>query len=366
MRLSCLPLLAILAAPACAPGADEATETPPYPTITLTPQESGTDALLQAISFGDDGVVWVSGHQATYARSEDGGETWAAATVPGADGLQFRDVAAFGSSGAYLMSAGEGELSRIYRTDDQGQSWALQYTADDPAAFLDCMDFWTEDRGLVYGDAVDGVPFILSTDDGGETWARVLAHGLPEALEGEGGFAASGTCLVTGEDGLAWIATGNGERARVLSTEDYGVTWSAVDVPVPGGTGAGLTTLGMNPEGRGIAMGGIIGGDPIRLDNMVTTMDGGSTWQLGTPPSFDGAVYGAALVTFLDAAHVLAAGPEGLSWSTDFAQSWVTLDTLTYWAVGFRGPEEGWAVGPNGRLTRVEISARSEEAPSGS
>ncbi|MBT7501510.1 MAG: oxidoreductase [Gemmatimonadales bacterium] len=366
MRRTSLALFTLLMATACGPIADHATETEWTPTLTLTLQESGTDALLQAISFGDGGVIWASGHQATWVRSVDRGETWTAGTVEGAEGLQFRDVHAFGGFGAYLMSSGNGDLSRIYRTDDRGQSWTLQYTAYDRAAFIDCMDFWSEDRGLVYGDAVDGVPFILSTEDGGATWGRVPAERLPVALQGEGGFAASGTCLVTGDDGRAWIATGNGERARVLSTMDYGVTWTATDVPVPGGTSAGLTTVQMNRESRGIAMGGIIGQDSVRTDNMVTTLDGGATWQLAAAPSIDGPVYGVALVDFGPESHILAVGPRGLSWSTDFAETWVTVDTLSYWAVAHTGAEDGWAVGPGGRIAHLAIGGRASEVPSGS
>ena len=116
--------------------------------LMLIEQRSGTEALLQSVSPVSDDVVWVSGHQATYARSVDGGVTWTAAVVPEADGLQFRDVAAFDERTAYLMSAGSGDRSRIYRTDDGGGTWTLQYTADHPEAFLDCMDFWSPERGL--------------------------------------------------------------------------------------------------------------------------------------------------------------------------------------------------------------------------
>lgn len=109
--------------------------------LMLTQQSSGTDALLQAVSPVNDDVVWVSGHQATYAHTTDGGDTWTASVMPDAEGLQFRDVAAFNERTAYLMSSGDGELSRIYRTDDSGRNWTLQYVADHPEAFLDCMDF---------------------------------------------------------------------------------------------------------------------------------------------------------------------------------------------------------------------------------
>ena len=350
IRLSVSILLLLVTSWACQQG--EATrEGASDPTLTLTMQSSGTSALLQAVSPVSDGVVWVSGHQATYARSLDGGTTWEAMEMPGAEGLQFRDVAAFDDRTAYLMSSGTGELSRIYRTDDGGGTWRLQYTATHPEAFLDCMDFWSPDRGLVYGDEVDGEPFLLRTEDGGESWSRVDAAGLPAALDGEGGFAASGTCLITGEDGRAWVATGAGGRARVLSTEDYGVTWSVVDAPVVGGASSGLTTIQIAPDGGGIALGGVIGNDTIRSDNVIVTADGGDSWADGGALAMTGPVYGSSLLGDV----AVAVGPRGMNWSTDGGASWRTADTLTYWAVAFSSAQAGWAVGPGGRIVKLSV-----------
>lgn len=324
--------------------------------LDLTAVESGTESLLQAISPVDSTVVWVSGHRATYARSLDGGETWSAGVVPGDSSLQFRDVAAFDDATAYLMSAGTGDASRIYRTDDGGTSWTLQYTADHPEAFLDCMDFWSVDRGLVYGDEVDGVPFILMTEDGGANWSRVPAAGLPPALDGEGGFAASGTCLETGPDGTAWIATGAGERPRVLRTSDYGTTWEVADAPVAAGPSSGLTTIRMGTGGRGYALGGSIGSDSVRVDAVAATSDGGRTWSVPGALAMAGPVYGAALALERPAGDVLVAvGPRGLDWSTDSGRSWTTAESTTYWAVDFVHERRGWAVGPGGRITVLTL-----------
>jgi photosystem II stability/assembly factor-like uncharacterized protein len=339
----------------CAGGATP--EGAPEWTLSRTLQESGTDALLQAVSPISDRIVWVGGHRATYVTTRDGGGSWTAATVPGADGLQFRDVAAFDGEVAYLMSAGSGDLSRIYRTDDGGGTWTLQYTADHPDAFLDCMDFWSPDRGLAYGDAIDGAPFILGTSDGGATWSRVPAEALPPALDGEGGFAASGTCLITAEGGFAWIATGNGPRARMLRTENYGASWTAVDVPVVAGSAAGLATVGIAPDGVGVALGGVIGEDSIRSENVAITADAGLTWSSGGRLSMDGPAYGAALVPGA-AGLAVAVGPRGLDWSTDGGRSWAAGDTTTYWAVAFASTRAGWAVGPGGRIVRLSFTSR--------
>ena len=85
----------------------------------LTPQKSGTTQLLIAVSPVDDRVVWAAGTGGTYVVTTDGGNTWKAAVVPGAEKLQFRDVYGVSDKVAYLMSipntSGTTDF-RIYKT----------------------------------------------------------------------------------------------------------------------------------------------------------------------------------------------------------------------------------------------------------
>src|SRR5262245_16185473 len=77
-----------------------------------------SDADFRGLSVVSGQVAWVSGTKGTYGRTGDGGKTWLVGAVPGAEQLDFRDVEAFGANTAYLMSAGPGENSRIYKTVD--------------------------------------------------------------------------------------------------------------------------------------------------------------------------------------------------------------------------------------------------------
>ncbi|RYZ46532.1 MAG: oxidoreductase, partial [Myxococcaceae bacterium] len=92
------------------------------------PQVSGTTVRLRGVSAVDARVAWASGDKGTFVRTTDGGKTWKAATVPGAEGLDFRDVDAFSERTAYLLSIGAGDKSRIYKTTDGGATWKLQFT----------------------------------------------------------------------------------------------------------------------------------------------------------------------------------------------------------------------------------------------
>lgn len=73
---------------------------------TLTPQNSGTTQSLIAVSPVNARVVWASGRGGTYVVTTDGGKTWKAGVVPGAENLQFRDVQGVSEKVAYLLSIG--------------------------------------------------------------------------------------------------------------------------------------------------------------------------------------------------------------------------------------------------------------------
>jgi photosystem II stability/assembly factor-like uncharacterized protein len=118
---------------------------------TLTPQNSGTTSGLIAVSPVNPQVVWASGRNGTFTVTTDGGNTWRAGVVPGAELLQFRDVEGVSAKVAYLMSIGVSGAPtdfRIYKTTDGGATWSLQFVNQLDGAFYDCFAFWTPNRGL--------------------------------------------------------------------------------------------------------------------------------------------------------------------------------------------------------------------------
>jgi photosystem II stability/assembly factor-like uncharacterized protein len=331
---------------------------PPEPLLsaTLTEQQSGTTALLQAVSPVSDRVVWASGHRGAFARTLDGGTTWQSGQVAGADTLQFRDVHGVSADIAYLLSAGSGALSRIYKTTDGGLHWILQHLNTEPEAFFDCFAFWDAERGVVFSDAVRGEHLVLVTVDGGARWDRVPVDRLPPALAGEGSFAASGTCVTTIGRRHAWIGTGNATPARVLRSVDGGRSWTGAAVPVASGEAAGLASVIFRDSLHGVALGGEIGRPEGRGDYVATTADGGRSWAVGGRPTFAGAVYGAAYVPRAPTPTIVAVGPGGTNLSTDDGRTWTSVDTAAAWSVGFETTGSGWIVGPRGRITKLRLS----------
>ena len=322
----------------------------------LRVQHSGTTQRLQAISPVTDQIVWASGVGGTFALTTDGGRNWRSSVVEGAELLQFRDVHGVSDREAYLLSAGVGTDSRIYKTVNGGGTWTLQFTNQLAAGFYDCFDFWTPDRGITMGDAVNGRLPVLRTRSG-ERWFRI-GNKLPPALPGEAAFAASGTCVETQGTNRAWIATGAAEHARILATTDGGDTWNAYATPIVQGTPAsGLFTVAFRDAQHGILAGGDLEAPDALSDNVAVSSDGGKTWALTTGTPFPGAAYGLSYVPSTrqgERRRVVITGPGGAAWTPNEGGTWRLLpEVRDYWAVAFADRKHGWLVGTEGRILKI-------------
>ncbi|MFY2562499.1 WD40/YVTN/BNR-like repeat-containing protein [Corallococcus terminator] len=329
------------------------------------PQDSHTTVRLRGVSAVDGQVAWASGDKGTFVRTVDGGLTWKAGTVPGAEALDFRDVDAFSASTAYLLSIGEGDKSRIYKTVDGGERWALQFTNATPGAFFDGMAFWDEQHGVAFSDPVAGRLLVISTSDGGATWTPLPASAFPPALPGEAGFAASGTSIAVRKPGQAWFGMG-GAAARVLRTKDGGKSWSAATTPLSKGEGGGVFSLVFWSDTDGIAVGGNHQRHDDATGNLALTRDGGKTWSVpggARPAGYRSCV---ALVHGAPGPTLITVGPSGSELSVDGAKSWISLGTQGFHAVSTSSTgKRAWAVGDEGRIALLQRSRAPIPSPPG-
>jgi photosystem II stability/assembly factor-like uncharacterized protein len=321
---------------------------------------SGTTAELRGLSVVSSTVAWASGAHGTVLRTVDGAH-WQALQVPDADKIDLRDIQAFDADTAVAMGAGPGAASRIYRTDDGGAHWQLQGTNADPDGFWDAMAFWDREHGILFGDPVKGRFQIYVTVDGGRNWRAQPAEGL-DALEHEGAFAASGTCLAVAGADDAWIATGGAASSRVFHSSDHGRSWRAADTPIPAGAAAkGVFSVTFLDSKTGIAVGGDYQNPHLAGVNGARTEDGGATWR-AMPVQPAGYLSVVAAVPGTRGMFV-AAGLAGSGLSRDGGKTWTEIDRTPLNTVGFAGPAKGWAVGPKGLLMKFTQPAPGD-APS--
>jgi photosystem II stability/assembly factor-like uncharacterized protein len=322
-------------------------------------QPSITSADLRGVSAVSSDIAWASGTKGTYLRTTDAGKNWIPDHVPGAESLDFRAVVAFSADEAFLMSAGPGDQSRIYHTTDIGRHWQLEFTNTNPKGFFDSMVFWDRTHGVVLGDPIPDqtgkdagkLKFELLLTNDGQTWTPIPPSQLTPAIEGEGAFAASNTCLAilsnpvipsaardhvgTGafaragqgearpnpqqslpdasksgasaplqpsqseaasapdaSDPNLWFATG-GRAARVFHSPDRGLTWQVFDTPIMHGPeSAGIVSIAFRDPRHGVIVGGDYKHPEEDGPSLAFTNDGGQSWTLSQifPQAYSSAV----------------------------------------------------------------------------
>ncbi len=360
-------VVSLLVLTACGSGGEVATQDQAlHSSPTVTPQISGTTNRLDAVSVVNEHVAWASGRNGTVVRTIDGGATWEVHVIPGAETLAFRDIDAFSQDVAFVLSNNNTPNARIYKTEDGGQTWTLQFQSPIAVSFYDCFAFWNQNAGIAVPDGENGHFDVVRMTDG-RTWENI-GDLFPPAQPGEGFFPASGTCITTHGGRRAWAVTGGAAHPRVIATTDRGDTWTSYDIPIGGTATSGGLSIAFRDNHHGIIGGGDAASGALQTNNFARSRDGGKTWQLTTPVPVPGPLFGVAYVKHSgggdddcddDGGHdvrVVATGAGGTAWSPDEGDTWQTLPGLAaLLSVGFANPHTGWLVGAGGQIVRIDF-----------
>lgn len=303
---------------------------------------------IRGLSVVNDKVAWVSGSNGTVARTVDSGKTWKWMTVKGFEKRDFRDIEAFDAVTAIIMAVAEPAV--ILKTIDGGEHWKLVYENATKGMFLDAMEFWNQESGIVIGDPINGKFFIARTFDGGNSWQEISFDKSPAADSGEACFASSGTNIRALDPGEACFISG-GLKSRFFSKG------KPIDLPLAMGkesTGANSIAVRDHEKRKGssyfVVVGGDFTADTVTKGNCVLTTDGGKHWI--TP---DKAPHGyRSCVEFISKTKLITCGTSGVDVSTDGGMNWTLISGESFHVC--RKAKSGKLVllaGANGRIARL-------------
>lgn len=178
--------------------------------ITILAKDTNTS--LRGLCAVDDKVVWACGSKGWIAKSVDGKNFrfWQPA---GYEKCEFRDVEAFDSSTAFILSVTRPAI--ILKTIDGGISWMETYRNEDTNIFLDALSFRDKESGVAVGDPINGEVFELYTFTG-MVWFKSYKAPL-DSMYNESMFAASGTCM------RVW-----GKEVLLLLLEEVGADYTGI------------------------------------------------------------------------------------------------------------------------------------------
>ncbi|HMI77641.1 MAG TPA: hypothetical protein VK484_02555 [Ferruginibacter sp.] len=303
---------------------------------------SASKASLRGLSVVDDKTVWVSGSAGTVGRSVDGGETWKWTTVKGFEKTDFRDIEAFDKNTAVIM--GIAAPAYILRTTDGGENWRLVYENKDTSMFLDAMEFWNEQSGIVIGDPINNKVFIARTFDGGNSWQGLPEANYPVVDKGEAFFASSGTNIRKLNKKEAVFVSG-GTRSRLFIRD------TKTDLPLlQGKESTGANSVAVKNKNVLIVVGGDFTKRDSAIKNCVITEDGGKTF---TVPVVGPHGY-RSCVEWLGKKSWISCGLNGVDYSTDEGKNWAWISKESFHAC--RKAKKGKAVyfsGGGGRIGKL-------------
>lgn len=216
--------------------------------------------------------------------------------------------------------------------------------------FLDAMEFWNVQAGIVIGDPIDGKFFIARTFDGGSTWQDIPLDKRPAADSGEACFAASGTNIRALDRDEAVFVSG-GLRSRLFTKKT-----PAILPVIQGSETRGANSIAvwdhykLNGGKHMIVVGGDFNADTSMEKNCFYSSDGGNTWKAPrTPP------HGyRSCVEYLTKADVFSCGLNGVDYSSDGGKNWKWISKEGFHVC--RAAKAGttiWLAGGKGRVAKI-------------
>ena len=272
-------------------------------------------------------------------------------TFPAGKGFEktdFRDIEAFGPTTAVIM--GVGEPAYILKTNDGGESWKVVYENRDKGMFLDAMEFWNTESGIVIGDPLNKKFFVARTFDGGNTWTAIPEKNRPVADSGEACFAASGTNVRALDNDEAVFVSGG------LTSHVY-IRDRRIEVPLLRGketTGGNSISVWdrfhKNGGNKLVVVGGDFNADTSSQLNCSYSTNRGKTWnQPKSPP------HGyRSCVEYLAKKILVCCGLSGVDYTLDNAANWKLISKESFHVC--RIAKSGTAVflaGNNGKVGRL-------------
>jgi photosystem II stability/assembly factor-like uncharacterized protein len=317
-----------------------------YPDLEVL--TAGVKTSIRGLSVVNENVVWVSGSNGTVGKSTNAGKTWKWMTVKGFEKTDFRDIEAFDASTAIIM--GISEPAYILKTTNGGDSWKVVYENTTKGMFLDAMEFWNEQAGIVVGDPVDGRFFIARTFDNGSTWQDIPMDKRPLADSGEGCFASSGTNIrKLDRDEAVFVSGGLSSRLFIRD--------KAIKLPLlQGGETLGANSVSVYDyyKRKGgkkiIVVGGDFRNDSSAVDNCFYTHNGGKTWKKPNSP-----LHGyRSCVEYLSPKDIIACGLNGVDYSPDGGKSWKWISKEGFHVVRIaKYGESVFLAGANGKIGKL-------------
>lgn len=285
---------------------------------------SGTKTSLRGLSVVDEKIIWASGSNGMIAKSVDGGANWKWIQVPNFEKKDFRDIEAFDSSTALVISIAE--PAYILKTIDGGNSFTTVFYDSTKGMFLDAMNFYDDKNGVVIGDPISGKTFIATTNNRGDSWIKNEA--ATDLDSNEAFFASSGSNI-----SLEWNKKNNSFENYFVSggvNSNLYIDNKKIEIPIiKGKQSTGANSIAINKNKNAIIVGGDFNNDSLREYNCV--LINLKNFEI-SQPEINPTGYRSSVV-FLNNKTALTCGLNGVDISYNKGKTWKKISNEGYHVV---------------------------------
>ncbi|MBU6343061.1 MAG: T9SS type A sorting domain-containing protein, partial [Bacteroidetes bacterium] len=227
--------------------------------------------------------------------------------------------------------------AKVIKTIDHGQTWTDVTPPVSPnSSFIDLVQFYDNDNGVVIGDPLADEFQVYQTMDGGNSWSVLADFLVPDAQIGE---------FTTGEgvfENHIWFSTNFG---RVYHSNNRGQSWEVFQSVL-----SYLEDMSFSDTLNGIALYGFTSLD-FSTSPIIITADGGHTWKqlditpLGPKTGIFGACYipNSSYIMLTTAKNSLLTGVFETWISPDRGETWQQISSgENIYTIHFLDAETGW------------------------
>ncbi|MEJ6798222.1 MAG: sialidase family protein [Crocinitomicaceae bacterium] len=233
--------------------------------------------------------------------------------------VELRDIEV---SKKYIILLASGDSSSTISINRKNDEYVIN---EYEGLFLDGISL-VKNSLFMMGDPMSDRFMLFNSNDNGESWTQL--DSLPQSIQGEAGFAASGT-NVQMTSIKNWYFVSGGMDSRFYSTNDAGKTWNDSELGFKPCESCGAYSFIILPDNKTIVS---VGGDYTKPDERIGTSrisnDGGTTWH---SPKVD--LMGYRSNVMHHRGIIYACGTNGIDVSTDFGESWSEFATGNYFII---------------------------------
>ena len=285
---------------------------------------------LRGLCIANKKVIWASGTNGSIAKSVDEGNTFEWVQVKGYEHRDFRSIYAWNDQEAIIVAIAAPAI--ILKTKDGGNIWEKVYENNDTAMFLDAIYFKDANNGIVVGDPIKNVPFILKSTNAGSSWSQIEDGYFVDSLQkGEAFFASSNTNIAHSLQDEFLITGGLTSRLWINGKPNL--------LPIVQGLkSTGANSIAVSPDQNYIAIiGGDFANDTNSNKNFVLYQKIASTKSSGNNYSMQpllnllsneiNTIGYKSCIKFIDNQTLIACGTSGIAISKNRGHLWEKIST---------------------------------------